>query len=348
MLYYPLLRTKKGEINALTTLRAHSAHSVRPILQVPPPDLDEQGNLVAASPEYITKIANTLQAVLGPSSPLACYVDPSPAGLPSTLLSDLLYAISATGGAFQPVYSLTGSTTYARLYRQLFGAPDEAIIRIRLKEINISLSDEVGEAIKVYQLHASQVFVLLDVGNISSPDFAAGFFEMALKGTITDLTSLGIAGVILASCALPESLETISKWKPAQYARKEAELFRRMKKATKQYLQFSDYATGSVTIEPNVSRIGAPKVRYTLPEYYEILKGQMVGRTPYTMTEQYHRISQYIVDLPNYPGPDFSWGDEFIYNASKGGLQPRGNATTWVSVSTSHHLELVVSMLPAM
>jgi hypothetical protein len=348
MLYYPLLRTKKGEINALTTLSPQAVSSIRPILQVPPPDRDAQGELVAASSEYITKVANTLQAVLAPGSLLACYLDPAPAGLPNPLLGDLLFAIANTGGTPQPVYNLIGSTSYARLYRQLMGAPKEAIIRVRLKEIGISLLDDVKDALFTYQLTSHQTFVLLDAGNISSPDFATGIYEMGLKGTIDQLASLGLAGIILASCALPESLETVAKWKPTKYIRKETEFFRRLKVATKQHLQFSDYATGTVNIEPNVSRIGSPKVRYTLPEFYEVLKGQQVGRTPQTMSDQYHRISQHIVKLPEYPGRYFSWGDDFIYKASQGGVQSRGNATTWVSVSTSHHLELVASMLPAM
>jgi len=348
MLYYPLLRTKKGEINALATLSPYAAPSLRPILQVPPPDRDEQGALVAPSPEFITKIANTLQAVLAPISPFTCYLDPSPAGLSTPLLSDLLFTISAAGGAFLPVYTLTGSGTYARLYRQFFDAPDEVILRIHRKEISLSLADEVEAALKAYSLDARQVRVLLDMGNISGPDFGEGFFELALKGTIIELISLGLVNVILASCALPDSLESVPKWKPTPFARREVTLFKSMKKATRQHLLFSDYCTGGVIGEPSISRMGAPKVRYTLPEHYEIVKGQLVGRTPNTMSEQYHRISEYIVHLPSYPGPTFSWGDNFIYEASKGGVQARGNAATWVSVSTSHHLALVASMLPAM
>ncbi len=345
MLYYPLLRTKKGEVNALTTLSPDAVAATRPILQVAPPDRNEKGELVAASSEYVTKIANTLQEVLAIGSQLSCYLDPSPAGLSTILLEDLLFAIGTYGGTPQPVYSLTNSTSYARLYKQLMGAPKAPIIRVRPDEITMAVLDDIEKALQTYQLQAHQTFILLDAGNIIEPN---GYFEMGLKGTINDLKTLGLAGIILASCALPESLEEVAKWKPTSYSRKEAELFKKMKAATKCELQFGDYATGSVKVEPNISRIGAPKARYTLPDHYEILKGQMVGSRPHTMSEQYHRISEYLVSLPAYPGRYFSWGDDFIYKASLGGLQSRGNATTWVSVSTSHHIELVASMLPAM
>jgi hypothetical protein len=345
MLYYPLLRTKKGEVNALTTLGPDAVAATRPILQVAPPDRNEKGELVAASSEYVTKIANTLHEVLAFGSQLSCYLDPSPAHLPTALLEDLLFAIGTYGGTPQPVYSLSNSITYARLYRQLMGAPKAPIIRVRPDEIRMEVLDDIEKAIQLYQLDAHRTHILLDAGNIIESN---GYFEMGLKSTINDLKELGLAGIILASCALPESLEEVTKWKPVTYSRKEAELFKKMKAATRYDLQFGDYATGSVKIEPNISRIGAPKVRYTLPDHYEILKGQLVGSKPNTMTEQYHRISQYIVSLPDYPGRYFSWGDDFIYKASQEGAQSRGNGTTWVSVSTSHHIELVVATLPAM
>ncbi|MGI4866126.1 MAG: beta family protein [Janthinobacterium lividum] len=345
MLYYPLLRTKKGEVNALTTLSPDAVAATRPILQVAPPDRNEKGELVAASSEYVTKIANTLHEVLAFGSQLSCYLDPSPAHLSTALLEDLLFAIGTYGGTPQPVYSLFNSIPYARLYRQLMGAPKAPIIRVRPDEITITVLDDIEKALQMYQLEAHQTLILLDVGNIIETN---GYFEVGLKGTINDFKTLGLAGIILASCALPESLEEVTKWKPATYSRKEAELFKKMKAATRCELQFGDYATGSVKIEPNIGRIGAPKVRYTLPDHYEILKGQMVGSRPHTMSEQYHRISEYLVSLPGYPGKHFSWGDDYIYKSSLGGLHSRGNGTTWVSVSTSHHIELVVSTLPAM
>jgi hypothetical protein len=345
MLYYPLLRTKKGEVNALTTLGPEAVAATRPILQVTPPDRNEKGELVAASSEYVTKIANTLQEILAVGSQLSCYLDPSPAHLSPFLLEDLLFAIGSYGGTPQPVYSLFNSIPYARLYKHLMGAPKAPIIRVRPDEITMTVLDDIEKAIQIYQLETHRTTILLDVGNIMETN---GYFEMGLKGTINDLKTLGLAGIILASCALPDSLEEVAKWKPTTYSRKEAELFKKMKSATRCDLQFGDYATGSVKIEPNVSRIGAPKIRYTLSDYYVILKGQMVGSRPNTMSEQYQRISEYLVSLPEYPGRNFSWGDDFIYKASLGGVHSRGNATTWVSVSTSHHLELIVSLLAAM
>lgn len=348
MLYYPLLRTKKGELNALSTLKHSSIPHVRPILQVPPPELDSDGAPTAPSSEFVTKIASTVQPILAYSSPFTCFLDISPAGLNHDLITDLLFAIAKEGGAPHPVYRLTGSESYAQLYRKLIGKPKEAIIRIGIKEVGVKLMQAVRAALETYQLEAGKTLVLLDMGDISSNELALDMYELGLVGAINQLLRLQVGGFILASCALPMSVQTLPKWKLIPFIRKEMEVFRNVRIGAEYDVQFSDYATGNIINEPTPSRQGSPKIRYTFPDAYGIVKGEKTGRTPNTMAEQFHRLSQFIVKHPDYLGPDFSWGDAFIYQASKEGVHPRGNATSWVAVSTSHHIELVVSMLPSM
>ncbi|MBO0360648.1 hypothetical protein J0X19_21995 [Hymenobacter sp. BT186] len=348
MLYFPFLRVKKGEINALSTLKPKSKYSVRPILQIAPPDLDENGKKVKPSAEYITKIANTLQAVLNPSSNLACFLDPKPSGISSSLLRNLLFSITTNGGKFYPVYSLTGSEDYVKLYNSLLGEGKPYILRIPINELTGKALQKIKDAINAYELKATNAFILLDAGDISSPTTALGIYEVAIQGYMHQLSSLHPAGLILSSTSLPSIMPESEKWVPVQFSRKELEFFSNVKDGIEETIHFGDYATGTVSIEPSPSRIGVPKVRYTFPAYYEVTRGQKVGPSPFTMSEQFHRLSMILARNADFSGQDFSWGDEFIYNASQPGSQPRGNATTWVAVNTSHHLELVVSMLPSM
>ncbi|WP_072008607.1 beta family protein [Hymenobacter sp. IS2118] len=348
MLYYPLLRTKKGELNALSTLKHSSIPHVRPILQIPPPELDMAGIPTAPSGEFVTKIANTVQPILAYNSPFTCFLDISPAGLNHDLITDLLFSIAKVGGTPHPVFKLTGSESYAQLYKKLIGNPKEAIIRITLNEMSSSLMKAVRTALEAYQLEASKTLILLDMGDISDQNLPITLYEGATVGAINQLLRLQVAGVILASGALPMDIQSLPKWKLVPSVRREIDVFRNVRAGAEYNVQFSDYATGNIIKEPTPSRQGSPKIRYTFPNEYGIVKGEKTGRTPNTMAEQFHRLSQFIVKRPDYSGPAFSWGDEFIYQASKEGSHPRGNATTWVAVNTSHHIELVVSMLPAM
>lgn len=347
MLYFPILRAKKGEILALTNLKHSSLNVVKAILQVTQPDLAMDGSPTPPSSEYVSKIANTLQAVVGFESKISCYLDPSPAKLSKDLLADLLFAIARYGGTPHPVYALKGAQQYANLYKQLIGHPKEAIVRVGLADMEDFDSQEVATALKNYELDSFTTFLLLDLGDISTSDYPPGLLAGTLKGIISEVANLNLAGFIVASAALPTKDES-PKWKPTQFIRKELAIFKKVKSNMKYPLHFSDYATGNVIKEPTPSRLGSPKIRYTLPEHYEVLRGEKIGRSPTTMSEQYYKISQYIVKLPEYSGSEFSWGDTYIFMASKPATESRGNATTWVAVNTSHHVELVVSMLPSM
>ncbi|RYU81809.1 beta family protein [Hymenobacter persicinus] len=348
MLYFPFLRVKKGEINALCTLKPTSKYSVRPVLRIAPPDLDDRGNIVKPSFEYTTKIANTLQAVLAPASNLACFLDPGSSGISGDLLRSLLFSITTSGGKFYPVYNLTGSEEYAQLYKALVGDDLPFILRIHINELNGTLLKRLGNAIDLYGVKLTKAFILLDAGDISAPATPLGLYETGLQGFIFRALNLNPAGIIISSTALPSTITESAKWAQLQFPRKELDFFANVKTGVEGNMHFGDYATGSVSIDPSPSRVGAPKARYTFAHYYEVIKGQKVGPSPYTMSEQFHRISMGIANHTDFPGKDFSWGDEFIYNASQPGAHPRGNATTWVAVNTSHHIEMVVSMLPAM
>lgn len=350
MLYFPLLRTKKGELDALMSLSASSAPQLYPVLQVPPPDLDENDQPVVASPAYISKVLGAIKNVLIPGSPLRCFLDPAPSGMSAGLLDAMLGAIAAQGGTPSPVFSLTGSDDYATLYRRHIGEPGTVILRVKEPDLIPTLPTAVQAAMTRYHLTPDQVFVMLDAGDISGAGAPVTLFATAMVAAVFQLQRLNVAGIIIASAALPASVAALTKWVPTQHLRKELTLFSSVKTATGADVHFGDYATGNVIDAPTPSRPGSPKVRYTLPTEYEVMKGQKTGRTPATMSEQFQRISQHIVTHSGFAGSHFSWGDAHIHMCSQPTTPStkRGNATTWVAVNTSHHLELVVSMLPSM
>ena len=350
MFYFPLLRTKKGEINALATLSPGAREVVNPILQVPPPDMARDGSPTAPSSAFVNKMAENVQPVLAVGNSLPCFLDPSPAGLSPALLEELLIAIASYGGTPQPVFELAGSGDYARLYARIIGRPRTAIIRMGLNQMGASIAAQVSAALALYGLSADQTLLLLDMGDISTPGLPLNLYEAAFSGAISSVSSLGLGGIIVASCALPSSTPTLVNWRSTQFVRHELTVFRNIKSATGQPLHFGDYAVGNVITGPSPSRQGSPKVRYTGAAEYEVMKGQKTGIPPNTMSEQYNRLSLHLVGHHSYQGPAFSWGDDYIHKASQPGSSTtkRGNPAVRVSVHTSHHLELVASMLPSM
>jgi hypothetical protein len=82
-------------------------------------------------------------------------------------------------------------------------------------------------------------------------------------------------------------------------------------------------------------------IRYTTPESWLIVKGRNVNQYGF---EQYYDLCKQLIGRPEYVGPEFSWGDEFIWKCAQE-TAGTGNATTWRKVGVNHHLTLVARQL---
>ncbi len=82
-------------------------------------------------------------------------------------------------------------------------------------------------------------------------------------------------------------------------------------------------------------------IRYTISDEWLILKGRNVREHGF---DQYFELSRQLVQLPEYSGEEFSWGDRWIRRCARREIGP-GNATTWRKVGTNHHLVLVAQDL---
>ena len=52
-----------------------------------------------------------------------------------------------------------------------------------------------------------------------------------------------------------------------------------------------------------------------------------------------------LINSGYYKGENFSFGDKKIMEISKGNKEDGGKGTTWVTISTNHHLTLVLKQL---
>lgn len=93
-------------------------------------------------------------------------------------------------------------------------------------------------------------------------------------------------------------------------------------------------------------------IRYTTDEEFLIVKGgavRDVKRNGEVVAEgrgyeQMVDLCRVLINLPEYSGADFSWGDRYIWDCANG-TASHGNATTWRQFATNHHLTFVVHQL---
>lgn len=85
-------------------------------------------------------------------------------------------------------------------------------------------------------------------------------------------------------------------------------------------------------------------LRYTIEDNWLVFKGRGVRKHGY---EQFNAFCKKLVQMPQYAGEHFSWGDAAIRARCKGGVGP-GNASTWRQIGTSHHITFVVRDLASL
>jgi len=145
----------------------------------------------------------------------------------------------------------------------------------------------------------------------------------------------------LAATALPENL---AGYQPGINRRERTEWlawieFLQNPGGVERLPSFGDYGINNPTlneVDPRLIRMSA-NLRYTAVTEWLLCKGRNVRNYGF---DQFNGLCQDLVQLPEYAGTAFSWGDTYIDRCARGVDGP-GNATTWRKVGTSHHVALV-------
>jgi hypothetical protein len=85
-----------------------------------------------------------------------------------------------------------------------------------------------------------------------------------------------------------------------------------------------------------------PSVRYATTDQWLVMKGAKVDGP-----KQYMAHAQLLVNRPEYPGPEFSFGDEYIKHIAGQLRKPAeerstGNPTTWLKATINHQVVLTI------
>lgn len=157
------------------------------------------------------------------------------------------------------------------------------------------------------------------------------------------MRSLGFTYIISVGSSIPTSVNHAVKTPDSS-----ATIFRKEVLAWKGFLQayptaslyFGDYGVRNPRAADNII---APdmngKIRYTIENSYFIARGHSLRRE--NKAAQNNVLARAIVESPHYMGENFSWGDYRIMECSKGKFV--GNPTTWISIDTNHHISALTT-----
>lgn len=372
MLYYPILRIKKGEADALANLKDSTRNAIRPVLVIPPMDTvilskEEKSKGVSLAEKqqrkddnYVPGFAKNLATALKGDDTFTYYLDAKPAGLSPTRLQQVLTKIKPLSVKPRPVLYLQGSTQYWQLFNTLLGLPEAVMLRLTAGEIASPTTPQlVSKWIKELHLEGIELVVMLDAGDVSGAE--VGMYAPTISNMHNQLQRvLPGATYVVAGGGYPSSLTRITPWVEHRFERKCWTLWQKVHQ-WEPYIHFADYGPMSAVTLNEAGQRGAPKVRYTLDSNFMLYQGvvKTVAKVTTTAaaktlkpapspTEQYLIISKQVHSLIDYPGASFSWGDNHVFQSKDPLYLKRGNPTTWVTVNVSHHVEHVVATLASL
>jgi len=345
--YVPILKSKQGEFIALRELKSETKANILPLLEIIPVQIDyNNGSPKKALETHTADIIKNLAKSWSPDYPI--YIDTSLLNGGSNGILHVYNQLDKCGLKYIPVVNVVEHQNYIDVLRPLIEkAANGFCLRLSNGYItNTNFKNDVLGIIEPYEVEISNIDLLIDLGDISNAALDFYKFAIDMQVNMVDIFSQ-FRRVIVAAGSIPSDLSEVSSGKEAFLPRKEWEFWRTITSNTKaKHFCYGDYGTNNKALneaDPRMMRIGAA-IRYTLEEKFYILKGFAINNPAYDGFGQFHELSNRLRKSDLFSGSSFSWGDNYIYFCGQR-LNGPGNKTTWVAISTNHHIELVNDQL---
>ncbi|HCX83610.1 MAG TPA: hypothetical protein DHV14_00395 [Micrococcales bacterium] len=188
--------------------------------------------------------------------------------------------------------------------------------------------------------------VILDFGAVGGENAVAIASRLG-RFLVSDLTRQPWRTVAVAAGAFPSDLSGVQANTFGVLPRLDKELWQNLNRLdVGRPLDFADYAVAHPLLPVGGAFAAPPQLRYTVDDAWLVLKGRRQDRRGHA---QFFDICRALVEREGAAfRPDLSWGDNYIWDAAHSVNSPvarPGNATTWRSIATSHHLAWVARSL---
>jgi Beta protein len=347
--YVPVLKWKMGEYQALSRLSDKVKDRVVPLLEIPPAGYDFEAKQVKKTPaEQLKDFGKRLFSKWGDRK---CYVDlkffeDSARADGEHCLSHVFHQVSEHECGAVPVISLQSDTSFLKAVAAIDGI-EQLGVAIRLSGSDF---DETDLAKKVERCASragvpwGETDIIID---LCTPEYIPkGVFRAGLTARLAAIPALNkTRSEIVIGTSYPEVLAA-SKEQEQHIQRKEwlsyKDFVGNLSPRT-QIPTFGDYAAAHPSLVELDMRFVTPyaKLRYTLEDSWYVAVGKAVRTAGF---EQYQKMCEELIKKEFFDGPEFSAGDEYIYECAKGRVTT-GNLSTWVWVATNRHITKTVSDL---
>jgi hypothetical protein len=371
--YIPILKLKLGERGALFQLSPADKAKLRPLLEVLPESLKKKPARVKPGgpppPTHAELIAQQVADAWGTETPIFIDCAYLLAGQESTAtvntVTDIFDAMRSVKVQAIPVFTGHEAPSLTTALRAIIATDGRgACLRAHHQlpkggTLHAPLATGFyTRSIAALGLKPTHTDLLVDMG-VFIPGMAASHVA-SVRGILSSLPSVPKwRHLAIAGTAFPKSFAGLANYSTNTYERTEWlvwDALRRSIKAPERMPLFSDYAInhpGYLEFDPVKMQLNG-HIRYTTPTQFLYAKGQnlttrrrktVVIHTP--GAAQFRGIAASLVAHPDYSGPGFSAGDQYIDDVANGKTATPGSPTTWRRAGTNHHLTLVVRQVIA-
>lgn len=356
--YMPVLKARQGERKALEAMTEPDS-SILPVLEVV--EVDFAGLATEELHSELLKLAGRLGKAW-PSGRPRIVIDTADIELESTpdfdlhgeLMADprlitapLLELLRANGMRAVPVIRLTDTDAYIESLQGLVqdGREPGACLRIGGEDLDdqlIPLDRAVERLLYRYDLGPERVDLLLDFGALAD-DNTLGMASPLARFVIPTLDREPWRSFALGAGAFPVNLAEVSAYSIAELPRRDRRFWLQLHGMQfRQPLDYSDYGVAHPLLQTGVAFAAPPQVRYTAGDAWLVLKGRRTDRRGHK--QFFDLCGRLLAERGADVSPaNWSWGDEQIHRAASNAGRDNtdmgpGNASTWRSIATSHHI----------
>lgn len=357
--YFPVLKAKQGELNALSEWGSDTFPTVAPILEIVPWERDD--GLAGQERSEVAKVATRVERAWSGKEGLlyldaaAAEPDPEEGWVGTTpVIAQLLEILWEKGINVAPAIRASAQSDYIAVLRSSISLDEtDALIRITAEDLDDTvtpLRDVVSRVADGAGLSPERTRVMLDFGAISE-DAAAAMAARLARFVLPQLDGGSWQSLILASGAFPINLSDVAPHTIARIDRHDAALWRTLRELElREPLDFADYAVTHPVLPTGGAFAAPPQLRYTHGREWIVSKGRRNDRRGHA---QFFDICAGVLDHlgETAAGPSESWGDLRVHQAAamaRGNgtvVVGPGNASTWRAIATSHHITLVARRL---
>ncbi|QTJ70094.1 beta family protein (plasmid) [Rhodococcus opacus] len=343
VIYFPALKAKRGELDALENTRTAERRRMVPILELAIQEGATPSTVGAEFNKLVPRLCKDYDAT---NFVIVDATMTDGIELSGTQAVENLHDRLRADAAAVPTLRTGSSADFIASVRKI-AALDGNGVCIRLHGDDFGntgfLASDLTNALEALDLSPGQVDLILDLGFVDGNSLIAfAGFVPAVIGALPHVHDW--RSLVMLAGAFPQSLASAKPNEPASFPRYDAELWSRVIASEPPRLPtYGDYVTSYPVPGPPVKHQSAPNIRYTSDDQWFVIKSKvdpkLGNRTIFPIATMLRNQKPGILSKET-----FSWGDREYHRLASERGGP-GGGTEWKAWSTSHHISVVIDRL---